>query len=391
MIVSFFKYLIGYVRFRVKGDFPERFLNQLAAHRIPFWDIDRDGQWIILSVRLKDYKRLRKLRGKNRIRTKIMERKGLPFVLKKYRLRVGFFGGLVFFFAALFFLSGFIWNINVVGNTDITDQEVIDTLEKLGLFEGCRISSVDQKLLRTKLALELDNIAWASINIEGTTATVNISESIDTEKSDNSPCNLLASTDGVIKRLEVTEGTILTAVGQTVKSGDMLVSGITEYKDGSISFGPSSGKVYAETTRTLSFLATFVQTEKEYLGEPLKRRVLTFFGIDIPLYLGSVKGSFETETTVKRFGPEGKFVPFKITETTFRNVDVRAFEISEQIAKEIALSELTELEAENLKDKEILSKSVDIEVTEKGVRATATYHLIENIAEHDLLLIYEEK
>lgn len=391
MIVNGIKYLVGSVRFRLSGEFPERFLNQLAAHRIPFWDIGRDADGFLLTVRLKDYKKLRKVKGKNRIKTRVIERKGLPFILKKYRLRIGFFAGLVFFFVSLWFLSGFIWNVNVIGNSSLSETDVIAALNELGLYEGCRISSLDSKALRTDLALKLDNIAWAAVNIEGTTATVNISESLDTEISDNSPCNLLASTDGVIKRLEVTEGTIVSAVGQTVKAGDMLVSGVTEYKNGNVSFGPSTGKVYAETTKTLSFLATFVQTEKIYIGEPESKSVLTFFGMDIPLYLGSLKGNFETETEVKRFGTKGCYIPLKITETTFKRVDVRAFEIGEAVATELAENKLSEMERTELEGKEILSKTVKTEVTQKGVRITAEYRLLENIAERDLLLIYNEK
>lgn len=391
MIVPFLKYAGGFVKFRVTGDFPERFLNQLAANRVPFWDIGRSKEGITLSVRVTDYKKLRKIRGKNRIRTKVLERKGLPFTLKKYRLRVGFFAGLVLFFASLWFLSGFIWNVNVTGNSTLSEKEIIAACEELGLYEGCRASSLDPKSLRTRLALKLDNIAWASVNIEGTTATVNISESLDTEKSDNAPCNLVAKTDGIIKRLEVTEGTIVTTVGQTVKAGDMLVSGVTEYKDGNTSLGPSSGKIYAETGRTISYLATFVQTEKVYVGDPETRSVLTVFGLDIPLYLGSLKGNFETTTEVEKFGTDGAFLPLRLTETTFKRVDVRAFEISEEVAKELALSKLAEMEQTELEGAEILSKNVTTEVSEKGVRITAEYTLLENIAERDLLLILTEK
>ena len=133
MIVNGIKYLVGSVRFRLSGEFPERFLNQLAAHRIPFWDIGRDADGFLLTVRLNDYKKLRKVKGKNRIKTRVIERKGLPFVLKKYRLRIGFFAGLVFFFVSLWFLSGFIWNVNVIGNSSLSETDVIAALNELGL------------------------------------------------------------------------------------------------------------------------------------------------------------------------------------------------------------------------------------------------------------------
>ena len=377
MVINAIKYLSGFVEFSVSGDFPERFLNQLAANRIPFWDIKRKDGRLILKVFAKDYKKLHKVKGKNRVTTKVVARCGLPFKARKYRLRLGFAVGLVLYFAFLFYMSSFVWNVNVVGNERIQTEKILSVCRELGLKEGARISSVDSAQLRTLLALELPDIAWASVNIEGSTATVNISESLSTEKSDKSPCNLVASNDGIIERLEVTEGTVVAKVGQTVKAGDLLVSGITEYKDSSMKFGRSSGKVYAKTERTITYMATFVQSEKVYLGEPKKRTVLSFFGINMPLYLGSLKGNFERTTELKRLEWYGAYLPITLTEARFLKVDTRAFLIDEAVARELAELKLNELEQRELIDCEILSKSVEYTVLEKGVEVRATYSLRE--------------
>ena len=88
MVINAIKYLSGFVEFSVSGDFPERFLNQLAANRIPFWDIKRKDGRLILKVFAKDYKKLHKVKGKNRVTTKVVARCGLPFKARKYRLRL---------------------------------------------------------------------------------------------------------------------------------------------------------------------------------------------------------------------------------------------------------------------------------------------------------------
>ena len=391
MVVYIIKFLSGFVEFSVSGDFPERFLNQLVAHRVPFWDIQRKGGRLTLKVLLRDYKKLHKIKGKNRIKTKVVKRYGLPFKLRKYRLRVGFALGFVLYFAMLFYMSSFVWNINVVGNERIPTAEVLSACAELGLLEGTRISSVDSEDFRTRLALALPDIAWASVNIEGSTATVNISESLSTEKTDKTPCNLVASNDGIIERLEVTEGTVAVKVGQTVKAGDLLVSGVTEYKDGSSKFGRSSGKVFARTERTITYMATFVQSEQICVGEPKSRTVLSFFGIDIPLYLGSLKGNFERTVEVKRWDWNGAYLPITLTTAEFVPVDTRAFLIDEAVARELATVKLKEIEESELSAAEILSKNVEYKVLEKGVEISATYSLRENIAEQDLLLILTEK
>lgn len=391
MIINLLRFIFGYVSFTVTGDFPERLFNQLAANSVSVWGMRRNLKTISAKMSIRDYKHIREYRGKNKVRTRVKERFGLPFVLQKYKLRVGFAAGLIIYTVLLFFMSGFIWNIDVVGNTDVPTEEIIDTCKELGLYEGARKSAIDPEILRTKLALSNGEISWASVNIEGIKATVNISESIGQKGAPKKPCNLIASRDGIITELKVTEGQIAIKLGQTVTAGDILVSGVTEYKNGSVSFGASSGEVFAETERSLSTVATFMQTEKIYLGEPETRSVLTIFGLNIPLYLGSINGNYETETQISQIEHNEMYLPIRLTETTFKTTDIRAYEISEAQATILAEEMLNEIEKAELKDAEILSKNVSFETTENGVKITATYKCRENIAKQDLLLIYNQK
>ena len=39
MLITLLRYILGYVRFSVSGDFPERLFNQLAANGVSVWDI----------------------------------------------------------------------------------------------------------------------------------------------------------------------------------------------------------------------------------------------------------------------------------------------------------------------------------------------------------------
>ena len=391
MLIKFLRYFLGYVRFSVKGEFPERFLTQLAQSNISAWDIRRTRSGLEAKVLVKDYLKFHSVKAKNRVKTRVLARFGLPFFIKKHRLRVGFAAGLVLYFAALFFLSSFVWNVRVVGNVTISEKDILAACERLGLYEGVRRSDIDQELFRTRLALEFDNIAWASVNIEGVRATVNISESEPDRLPPKAPSNLVAGFDGVITAIEVTEGTIKTAVGQTVRKGDLLVSGITEYKDGTYSFGASEGEVIAQTERELECFVPFEQTEKRYVGRPIKRRVLTFFGLNIPLYLGTVEGPYETETVCRRFEKYEMYLPIKLTETEFLKYETVNITLSEEAAVQKAEAELLKLEESELKNAEILEKKADFEVTSSGVRIITKYKCRQNIGKQDLLLILEEK
>ncbi len=389
MIIEALREAFGYVRFEVIGEFPERLLNQLSMNGVSVWGIARKGKNITACISVKDYFKIRQYRGKNRVRTRILTRHGLPFFASKYRLRVGFVAGLVLYISALFFMQTFVWNVRVVGNESIKTDEILAVCRELGLHEGADISDLDVEEIRTRLALRLDGIAWASVNIEGVRATVNISESKGDKNPESPPCNLKAAVDGVITKIEVTSGTIAVKVGQTVGKGQLLVSGITEFKDGAYQFGVSEGKVFAETSHETEIFIPFSETQTVRTGEPKSRKALSFFGIKIPLYLGSVKGNYETSTDTKRYEKNGMYLPITVTNTVFYKLETKTVTLSQEEAQQKGIGELENFEKTDLKNAEILEKSVDFEVKPDGVLVKAKYKCLENIAITDLLLILE--
>jgi similar to stage IV sporulation protein len=388
MLIKLLRYLLGYVNFTVKGDYPERLLNQLGFKGVSVWNMHRCNDILTASMKASDYKKMLSLRGKNRVFTRVTERKGLPFTLKKYRYRVGFVFGIALYFAIIIFLSNFVWNIEIVGTDRLDNQKILQALEKFGVKEGIEISSIDQQTLPSLLALEIDGIAWCSVNVEGVKVTVNISESAVTERFDNTPGNLVAKCDGIITKIEVLNGTTAVTLGQTVKKGDLLVSGFTEYKDGSSTFGPSLGKIIAKTERNLQVFSPFNIERIVETGEPLQKSVISFFGLNIPLYLGQFKGQYHVSTETKKLQHNGMYIPVFLKTATFTPTQTVSVTLSTEEATEIAKKMLEELEKKELLDAEIVSKELSFDVTDKGVVLNAKYICRENIAEQDLLLIY---
>ncbi len=390
MLIFWARYLLGYVKFRVKGEFPERLFNQLSVNGISVWDMRREGDVLTACMRARDYRNILRLRGRNRCFTAVLERHGFPFLLRRYRLRLGVLLGVCAYFFMLLFLSNFVWNIEIVGNERISTSEISKALNELGICEGALISSVDQRTAPSKLELMVDGISWASVNIEGVKVTVNVSESIETERYDATPCNLIASCDGVITAVEVKSGVTVVKVGQTVTKGDLLVSGLTEYKDGSTAFGVSKGQIIAKTERDLSVFVPFLQTEIQQGQNIQKKRVLSLFGINVPLYFGSVKGECTVNKSVSRYENNGMYLPIYITEAEFIPIYEIERDINLQEAKLLAEERLSALEQTELKDAQIVSRELLFSETNDGVKLTANYICRENIAEKELLLICKE-
>ena len=82
-MVKFLKYMRGYLRIKVWGFSPERFMNLCSNREILLWDIEKDGDTYRMSLSLKSFYRLKSIVKKTGTRVAILERYGLPFLLPK--------------------------------------------------------------------------------------------------------------------------------------------------------------------------------------------------------------------------------------------------------------------------------------------------------------------
>lgn len=98
----------------------------------------------------------------------------------RYRKRKLFFGGIFIFFGFLFLLSRYIWNIEIVGNTSVTDSAMITYLTEQGCGFGARKAKIDCAGLEEQSSMDYSNIIWTSAQISGTKLTIQIKENLVT-------------------------------------------------------------------------------------------------------------------------------------------------------------------------------------------------------------------
>lgn len=390
MIASIIRFILGFVEFAAVGDYPERLFNVLARQGIEVWGIRRVGAFVTAFTSLKNYQRIPKARRKSGARTRILARHGFPFVLRKYRFRIGAAIGIIVFFGVQCFLSTRVWNIEVVSNGEVDITHIMSVAEECGLYEGAAKNDLDTELLRSKMILQIPEASWMSVNVEGVKATVNVIKSRPTVPPAAEPCNLVADRDGVITAIEVRRGKIEVSLGQTVTKGELLVSGITEYADGTSSVCHAEGTVTALTEHEISAFEPFIREEKQY-GEPKSRYVLSVFGLKIPLYLGGVKGDCEREVSTLKYRKNGAYLPvfaIKKTYTPYETVTVEQNinEVTERAEKKLA--ELISTEAGDGEYKVLKSfRNED----ENGVTLNVTISNEQNIAKENFLLISDEE
>ena len=73
------RFLRGYVKIRIKGYSPERFLNLCSHHQIDIWGLQPCKNSYEMYVKLKDFRKIRPIVRKTRTKVILVERFGMPF------------------------------------------------------------------------------------------------------------------------------------------------------------------------------------------------------------------------------------------------------------------------------------------------------------------------
>ncbi len=378
-----YRFFYGKVKVKAIGEFPERILNIFAHNGISVWGIrKRDGR-ITFYMIARDFIYAHRIIGGSKIRLHILKKSGWPFIWRRYNRRYGVFAGLIFLFLTLWILSGFVWNINISGNDVTPDSEIISALSDIGIYEGVRADSIDAWAKRVELLTQVDELAWAALNIEGCVLTVDVTEAAIKQDKDITPCNLIATDNGIIESVEVTDGEIVCKTGDFVSSGDVLVSGIFELKDGSTHLARSSGKIYARVEKEYSFTVPYKQTVNILNNKEKIRYALSFFGFKIPLYLGSFNEEFLRTDELVMMKNNVSYVPIYLHKSAFREIRQQSVRISFDEAVSLAKDKFEE----RVKGSKVLKMAEKITENNESVTVVYDVLLLKNIAEQEKIII----
>lgn len=254
MIQSIIRYMRGYVKIRVEGYSPERFLNLCRHHQIYIWGLTPCGNAYELYMSLKGFRKLRPIVRKTHTRVVLISRVGLPFFIYKYRKRKLFFLSFFLCMGLLYLYSSFIWDIHFEGNEKWTNETLLEFLETKNVAPHMPKSKVDCAQIVKDIRKEYDDIVWVSASIDGSRLNIQIKENEDTFREDGEdktvspakgvdtqsqedteqPKDLIASKDGVITSIITRTGVPQVHEGDTVSKGDILVSGRVEVVNDSL-------------------------------------------------------------------------------------------------------------------------------------------------------------
>ena len=149
MFEQFIWYLKGYVRIRVSGYSPERFLNACRYKNIYIWDLKRVCGAYEMNLSVSGFHRLKEIIRKTGTKVCSIRRSGLPFLFHRYRKRHILFPGFILCICLILFMTRYIWGIDIRGNLSYTDDTLKKFLASEQIKNGMKKTNVDcQKIVR---------------------------------------------------------------------------------------------------------------------------------------------------------------------------------------------------------------------------------------------------
>ena len=197
-------FLLGYLQIEIEGFFIERFFNMCAKEKIKLWGTKRKNKIAVTTkINIDDFKQIRKIAKKTSSRVRIKRKRGIIFEMKKYKNRKVFIFLFFTLVLSIFMLSNFIWNIEIIGNKQLSEKEIIETLNKNGLKQGSLKFKIDSKKIIEKIRLENEKIAWIGIDLKGTNAKVTIAEATEKPEiiDENEYCDIVSTKEGIITKV----------------------------------------------------------------------------------------------------------------------------------------------------------------------------------------------
>ncbi|MCI8553901.1 MAG: sporulation protein YqfD [Clostridiales bacterium] len=388
-LIHFLRWLFGFVRWEAEGGFPERLLNLASRQHIRLWGVERHGTFLSACCFARSYRRMRPLSRKSGMRMRLKQKQGIPFFLHRYRARAGIAAGLAVYFLLLQLLSQRIWVIDVSGNERVPEKAILDVVEQMGVVQGGDGEQLDIPTIQLAALQQLPDLAWLTVNLEGSTAHVEVSERIPTPELEdpNRPSNIKAARDGRIIRMEVTGGQAVAQTGDAVVKDMLLVSGVVDNASGAV-LKRSRARILAQTRRELIVEVPLAETRLLPTGRTVYRPTLQLFGLKIPLYTdGPIDGEFILTEEAHPLTSGHIRLPVGFSDRLYTLLAPREVIYTEEEAAALAQSQLNERVRAELTGVEIQSSSQS-ERVENGVYIlTGLYDCIEDIAVEEQLLI----
>lgn len=383
MLLEILRFTRGSVSFFVSGRYPERFLNITSRNNIRLWDVRRTDEGFTACMYRADYRKIRNTARGAGVRLRIINKRGLPEYLTRYRDRAGIVIGGCAFILAVFVMSLFVWSVEITGLDTVSETQMRSDLREHGLYVGAFKPSLDCTRIARDILIERHEIGWMAVNLSGSYACVEIKEEAPAPQVEDvhTPCNVKAECDGQIIRIEASDGETVIKEGSGVIEGQLVVSGVMGEEQGAYRLVHADARVIARTKREASFTVSENQRSLRPDGDIAYRKLFDFLGAKLPCRFGAVNSPFyaaQEESEV--LSPLGISLPVGMTEQTVCAFEYTEMTLDNNSAKEILTRESQLYEAFFLTGCKVEKRDMRMSRSDGAYTLNAIYTCVEDIA-----------
>lgn len=375
-----------------------RFINLLKQNNIRLFNIKRMSDTTECVMFAKDFKKIKSFAKITGVRVRISKKNGPGFFIFNNRNRYFLVAGLIIFIIIILWSTKKIVKIEIHGNEYYASTEIYEFLTENNIDYGSVVKNISCKDIEKLMLNRFDLLTFVSVHINGNTLIITVKENktVKQEKEDETPCNLVATEDGVVISIITRAGVPLVKAGDEVKREDVLVYSKIDYNK-------IMGENYGYET-VCSDADILIRVNKEYkdiVNRKYEKRVYTgriqkVKGIKINnLYLTISKEKckfkkYDTETTYSddRYG--FKKMPVTYFYTTYREYELVESEYTDEELQNI-LEKKIDNYIEKLKENSIQteSKSVNIRLYSESAVAEGTITTVEPAFKKEQFIVDE--
>lgn len=344
-IIKVWKFLTGYVIIKINGFNINKFINKAVENKIEITNIENhnNGKFYYGCVHISQLSHLNELAAKNNCNICIMTKNIADVILNNIKFKLIFFLGIIFYVCALYVCSSIIWIIDIEGNVNIEDNDILKFCYNNNISPGVLIDTLDGKFISEGLKNNFKDISWVNVSVEGTRVRIKLSEGTSKipEAFDTVPCDIVSNIDGIISDIVTDKGTPMVKVNDVVVSGDVLISGILKNAGNEeIEINDtihSKGTVKAYVTRNYNFSVPLITQKKIYTGNTINKYRIKLWNMDFADSKPVKYAKYDYSKSVNQLKINEKTpLPITFYKYMYKEYNIEDEHISENEAKAIA-------------------------------------------------------